>query len=96
MAQLQAGVPGIPAIELPGYSYGHECERGDVTSSRATAFPQSLGLAGSFDAELVHRIGRATANEVRANYNIGKTNGLNCWSPVVNMWVECVCNCACA
>ena len=85
MAPAEAGVPSVPSIQLPDYDYGHECERGDVTSSRATAFPQSLGLAGSFDVDLVHRVGRATANEVRANYNIGNTNGLNCWSPVVNM-----------
>ena len=75
-------------LELPSYSYGHECERGDVSATRATAFPHSLGLAGAFDRDLLHRVGRATATEVRANYNTGGGSGLNCWSPVVNMYAK--------
>jgi len=63
----------------------------------ATAFPQALGMAASFDLDYAYRVGRAVATEVRANYNSlhNTTNqGLNCWSPVVNIcrdprWGRC-------
>jgi len=89
---LQAGAPGAPRIGLMPYNWGHECERGDVSSTLGTCFPQSMGLAASFNITLLNLVGRATADEVRANYNTVTHGsnpqydvGANCWSPMINI-----------
>jgi CubicO group peptidase (beta-lactamase class C family) len=82
-AQLEAGAPAVPRIALPAYSYARECERGDSSGRRGTAFPSGAGLAASWDADLIFRVARATALEARANANTGD-GAPSCFGPVVN------------
>ena len=51
---------GIPLLIGDDCIHGHSFFRG------ATIFPEQLGMAASFDPELVRRMGRATAQEVAA------------------------------
>ena len=63
---------GIPVILF------HEALHG-LVSGGATAFPQSIGLAATFDTTLVHRVSYAIAKEVR-------TRGIRqILSPVINL-----------
>jgi len=82
-AQLEAGAPAVPRIALPPYSYARECERGDSSALRGTAFPSGAGLAATWDADLVFRVARLTALEARANANAGDGYP-SCFGPVVN------------
>ena len=57
----------------------------------ATAFPQSLGLASSFNVSVFSVMGRVISDEARAKRNghlqrgqVDKTY-LMCWTPVVNI-----------
>ena len=60
---------------------------------RATVFPQAIGLAATFDDDLVYRIADAISTEARAKYNeaIRKDNraqylGLSFWTPNINIF----------
>ncbi len=49
---------GIPLL------VGEDCIHGHSFFEGATIFPTQLGMAASFDADLIERVGRATAREV--------------------------------
>ena len=80
---LSASSPALPRLGLPAFSYARECERGDTSGPTGTAFPSGAGLAASWDAELVHRVARATAVEARANAN-AHGGFASCFGPVLN------------
>lgn len=89
-----ANSPTLPIARLgiKPYQWGTECLRGDVQAGIATAFPQALGLAATFDKDLMFRVAMATSIEVRAKNNnyISKGDyqfhhGISCWAPVINI-----------
>ena len=64
----QAGVvqiPGVPRLGIPPMM-GTDGPRG-VSSTHSTAFPAGIGLASSWDPELLQRVGAAMGQEVRAS-----------------------------
>ena len=73
----------LPTHQLPverlgiGEWYvGHEVARGLVNREQekpSTVFPQPIGMAASFDPEMMHEIGRIAAREARAYYNEDQT-----------------------
>ncbi|XP_021355658.1 beta-xylosidase/alpha-L-arabinofuranosidase 1-like isoform X2 [Mizuhopecten yessoensis] len=89
---LGGPAPPIPRLGIGPFQWDSECLRGDVGAGNATSFPQSIGLAASFNPELLYEVSEATAVEVRAKYNSFRRNnhytdhtGLNCFSPVINI-----------
>jgi len=83
VASLDASPPALPRLGLPAFSYARECERGDTSGPRGSAFPSGAGLAATFDARLVYEVARATALEARANAN-AHGGFTSCFSPVIN------------
>ncbi len=84
---------GVPRLGIPAYEWGGECLHGLVHTGRATVFPQAVGLAATFDTELVRRIADAIASEARAKYHDprwhgahGPRWGLNFWTPNINIF----------
>ena len=82
----------IARLGIKPYQWGTECLRGDVQAGNATAFPQALGLAATFDEDLIFRVAEATSIEVRAKNNKYLSehdyqfhHGISCWSPVINI-----------
>lgn len=52
----------------------------------ATTFPQTIGLAASFDRDLLFKIGEVTGKEARGFYNrTGKKGGTTLWFPTVDL-----------
>ena len=91
--QLMYEAPGIPRLGIRNYSWWNECLHGIARNGKATVFPQAIGLAATFDKDLMHRIGMAIADEGRAKYNANKKvdymdryAGLTYWSPNVNLF----------
>ena len=67
-------------LDIPFMQYG-ECLHG-VGSFKQSMFPQSIGMAASFDVELVHRVGAAIGAEARSL-------GIHaCLSPVLDLGLE--------
>lgn len=90
--QYQPAVPrlGLPAFKtgteaLHGVAWSNDPTTGAVVTARATAFPQALGLASTWDPDLVRRVGGAVADEARGHHARNPSVwGLNLWAPVVN------------
>lgn len=91
--QLCTGSPAIERLGIPAYEYQNECLHGIAFNGRATVFPQPIGMASSFDPELVREIGDAISTEGRIKHEASVRNGfgwmwatgLTFWSPNVNI-----------
>ena len=67
-------------LGIPFMQFG-ECLHG-VGSFKQSMFPQSIGMAASFDTEMVQRVGRAIGEEARSI-------GIHaCLSPVLDLGLE--------
>lgn len=84
IASLHQAVPALPRLGLAAFRTGTEALHGVSWLGTATVFPQPVGLAASWDTDLVRRVGDAVATEVRAKHAADPTVSLNVWAPVVN------------
>jgi beta-glucosidase len=95
VAQLQNGAPGIPRIGLPAYNYWNEALHGVANNGIATVFPEPIGMASTWNPELLHQEGKVIGLEGRAKFNdyITRHNGdakwwtgLTFWTPNINIF----------
>jgi beta-glucosidase len=91
--QMQHTAPAIPRLGIPSYDWWNEALHGVARSGYATVFPQAIGMAATWDTELVHEEGRVIATEARAKYNQAQRKGnhsiyygLTFWSPNINIF----------
>lgn len=92
-SQLRYDAPAIERLGIPAYNWWNEALHGVARAGVATSFPQAIGMAATFDTELVEAAGDVSAIEGRAKYNaLSKENdrdiykGLTFWSPNVNIF----------
>jgi beta-glucosidase len=92
-AQLEDWAPAIPRLGIPDYETWSEALHGVARAGHATVFPQAIGMAASWDAAMVRRMGQVIATEARAKYdqaqregNHGIFHGLTFWSPNINIF----------
>ncbi|MEM1215037.1 MAG: glycoside hydrolase family 3 C-terminal domain-containing protein [Bacteroidota bacterium] len=93
IGQLSYNAPAVDRLGVAEYNWWNECLHGVARNGRATVFPQAIGLAATWDTDLMHRIGAAIATEARAKYNVssqqgyrGRYQGLTFWTPNVNIF----------
>jgi beta-glucosidase len=93
ISQLQNDAPAIPRLGVPAYEWWNEALHGIARAGSATVFPQAIGLAATFDPPLMHEIATAISDEGRAKHNEaerrdqhGRYQGLNFWSPNINIF----------
>ncbi len=93
MAQMRYDAPAIPRLGVPAYNWWNECLHGVARQGCATVFPQAIGMASSFNTELMYKVATAISDEARAKYNefksFGSTElyqGLTYWSPNINIF----------
>ncbi len=85
---------GIPRLGIPAYNYWSEALHGVARNGRATVFPQAIGLAATWDREIIFKVAVAISDEGRAKYHQAlrrngfteQYQGLNFWSPNVNIF----------
>ncbi len=78
----------VERLGLKPYHIGAEVARGFVGRSNeyvSTVFPQPVGLASTFDKELMYSLGEIAADEARAYYNPTQRGGIALWGPTVDM-----------
>jgi beta-glucosidase len=66
--QMQSTAPAIERLGVPAYNWWNEALHG-VVQGRASVFPQAIGLAASWDTELMHRVADIISTEARAKYH---------------------------
>ncbi|RDS86886.1 glycoside hydrolase family 3 protein [Dyella psychrodurans] len=93
VSQLQSGAPAIPRLGVPAYDWWSEGLHGIARDGYATVFPQAIGLAASWDADLLTQVGTTISTEARAKFNAAGTGhdhvryqGLTIWSPNINIF----------
>ncbi len=91
--QLRYDAPAIPAAGLPAYNWWNEGLHGVARAGTATVFPQAIGLAATFDTDLIRRVAEIISVEARAKYNASQKQGdhdiykgLTLWSPNINIF----------
>ena len=93
VGQLMMDSPAIDRLGIRKYHWWNEALHGDARAGLATVFPQSIGMAATFDEPLMRRMGDVVSTEARAKYNLFSAKGfcdiyfgLTFWSPNVNMF----------
>lgn len=92
-SQLKFDSPAIERLGVPEYNWWNEALHGVARAGTATMFPQAIGLAATFDDDMLKEIGDVISTEGRAKYNMQSTKGdrdiykgLTFWSPNVNIF----------
>ncbi|MGE5614579.1 MAG: glycoside hydrolase family 3 C-terminal domain-containing protein [Bacillota bacterium] len=93
VTQMMHSAPAIPRLGIPAYNWWNEALHGVARAGVATVFPQAIGIAATFDEDLVYKIADIISTEGRAKYNESVRKGdrdiykgLTFWSPNVNIF----------
>jgi beta-glucosidase len=91
--QMRDHAPAIPRLGVPKYDWWNEGLHGVAFSGYATNFPQVIGMAATWDSNLVHRMAQTISTEARAKYNQAMREddhemffGLTFWAPNINIF----------
>jgi beta-glucosidase len=83
----------IERLGVPAYNWWSEGCHGVGRNGRATVFPQVIGLAATWDRELVQRVASIISDEARAKHHAavaadrrGQYQGLTFWTPNINIF----------
>src|ERR1700691_1485319 len=93
ISQLMNDSPAIDRLGIPAYNWWNECLHGVARAGRATVFPEAIGLAATWDQDLMFRVATAISDEARAKYNEALRRnehsiyeGLTFWTPNINLF----------
>lgn len=76
----------VDRLGIPAYCVGGEAAHGIAWKGEATVFPQPIGLACTWNPELMKSIGSAVGDEARVFHHKDPTHhGLTLWAPTVDM-----------
>ena len=83
----------VPRLGIKQYNWWNEALHGVARAGLATVFPQPIGMAATFDDNLVWKTFDAVSTEARAKYNAARKNGplliyqgLTFWTPNINIF----------
>ncbi|MEO0216536.1 MAG: glycoside hydrolase family 3 N-terminal domain-containing protein, partial [candidate division WOR-3 bacterium] len=84
----------IPRLGIKKFNWWSEALHGLANNDSVTVFPQPIGMAASFNDELVYKIFCAVSDEVRAKYHEMLRRGgenrrflsLSVWTPNINIF----------
>jgi beta-glucosidase len=92
-AQMLFNSAKVESVGIQFYNWWNEALHGVARAGMATVFPQAIGLAATFDDELIEKVADVIATEGRAKYNeyqrhedYGIYKGITFWSPNVNIF----------
>lgn len=83
----------IESLGIPAYNWWNEALHGVARNGKATTFPQPIGMAASFDKELLEEVFTAASDEGRVKNRqalekgeSGHYQGLTYWTPNINIF----------
>jgi beta-glucosidase len=68
-SQFSSTSPAIPRLQIPAYNWWSEALHGVANQGTATVFPQTIGLAATFDEPLILKMATTISTEARAKYH---------------------------
>ena len=93
ISQMQYSAPAIERLDIPQYNWWNECLHGVARAGIATVFPQAIGLAATWNTELMFEVATVISTEARAKHHEfvrqGQREiyqGLTFWSPNINIF----------
>ena len=94
VSQMLHGAPAIERLGIPAYNWWNECLHGVGRAGIATVFPQAIGMAATWNVDLLHRVAVAISDEARAKHHdaLGEDGssaqyyGLTFWTPNINIF----------
>ena len=93
VGQMMHDAPAIERLGVPNYNWWNECLHGVARAGIATVFPQAIGLAATWNDDLLFRIATSISDEGRAKHHQRVREGvrqiytgLTFWSPNVNIF----------
>lgn len=86
--------PAIPRLGIKKFFWWSEALHGAANMGNVTVFPEPIGMAASFNNQLLYNVFTAASDEMRAQYNHRMLNGgedekfhsLSVWTPNVNIF----------
>ncbi len=92
--QLLNVAPAIPRLGIPAYNWWTESLHGAGGPVPTTNFPQSIGLAATFDPPLIQDVARVISTELRGLHTLARITGhlgkigtgLDTWAPNINIF----------
>ncbi|HHV98926.1 MAG TPA: glycoside hydrolase family 3 protein [Clostridiaceae bacterium] len=93
VTQMVYNAPAIPRLGIASYNWWNEALHGVARAGVATMFPQAIGMAATFDEDLLYKVADIISTEARAKYHQfqkkgdhGIYKGLTFWSPNINIF----------
>ncbi len=93
VSQMLNSARAVERLDIPAYDWWNEALHGVARAGYATVFPQAIGLAATWNPDLMRRVADVISTEARAKYNEaqrrgerGRYKGLTFWSPNVNIF----------
>ncbi len=93
VSQMMNAAPAIKRLDIPEYEWWNEGLHGVARAGYATVFPQAIGLAATWDPDLMHQVADVISTEARAKHNEfirnnqhARYEGLTFWSPNINIF----------
>ena len=93
ISQMMNTAPAIERLGIPAYDWWNECLHGVGRAGVATVFPQAIGLAATWDEDLILRVATTISDEARAKHHEFVRNnsrrryqGLTFWTPNINLF----------
>ncbi|WP_319501864.1 glycoside hydrolase family 3 C-terminal domain-containing protein [uncultured Draconibacterium sp.] len=91
--QLGNKAPAIPRLGILEYDWWNEALHGVARAGNATVFPQAIGMAATFDTDMMKQVADIISDEARAKHHEALRNndyrryrGLTFWSPNINIF----------
>ncbi|MDR2840050.1 MAG: glycoside hydrolase family 3 C-terminal domain-containing protein, partial [Paludibacter sp.] len=86
--------PAVPRLGIKPFFWWSEALHGYARNTNVTVFPQTIGMAASFNDDLIYTVFDAVSTEARAKYNEARANGedyrkslgLSVWTPNINIF----------
>ncbi len=93
VSQLVNNSREIPHLNVPEYEWWNEALHGVARGGVATIFPQSIGMAATFNPNLILQVATAVSDEARVLHHAAvardiryRYSGLTFWSPSINIF----------
>jgi beta-glucosidase len=93
VSQMMNAAPAIKRLDIPEYEWWNEGLHGVARAGYATVFPQAIGLAATWDTDLMHQVADVISTEARAKHHEflrhnqhARYQGLTYWSPNINIF----------